>query len=90
MWINLNNKQKLQILEQVENSIGLPQFIIEKDWWVFIVLKAVFQSQYADSIIFKGGTSLSKAYHLIDRFSEDIDLFIDRQLLGFDKLESKI
>lgn len=89
MWINLNDKQKLQILEQVENSLGLPAFVIEKDWWVCIVLKAVFQSQYADSIIFKGGTSLSKAYHLIDRFSEDIDLVIDRHLLGFDKLETK-
>lgn len=89
MWINLTHKQKLQILEQVENSIGLPAFVVEKDWWVCIVLKAVFQTKYTDSIIFKGGTSLSKAYNLIGRFSEDIDLIIDRHLLGFDKLESK-
>lgn len=89
MWINLTDKQKLQILEQVENAIGLPAFVIEKDWWVCVILKAVFQSKYADSIIFKGGTSLSKAYNLIDRFSEDIDLIIDRHLLGFDQLESK-
>ncbi|MGJ1365762.1 nucleotidyl transferase AbiEii/AbiGii toxin family protein [Sphingobacterium spiritivorum] len=89
MWINLTNEQKLQVLEQVENSIGLPAFVVEKDWWVCIILKAVFQSKYADSIIFKGGTSLSKAYNLIDRFSEDIDLIIDRHLLGFDQLESK-
>jgi len=89
MWINLADEQKLQVLEQVEDSIGLPAFVVEKDWWVCAVLKAVFQSKYADSIIFKGGTSLSKAYDLIDRFSEDIDLIIDRHLLGFDKLESK-
>jgi len=89
MWINLDGKQKLQILEQVENSLGLPAFVVEKDWWVCIVLKAIFQSKYANSIIFKGGTSLSKAYQLIDRFSEDVDLVIDRHLLGFDKLESK-
>lgn len=89
MWINLTDEQKLQILEQVENSIGLPAFVVEKDWWVCAVLKAVFQSKYADSIIFKGGTSLSKAYNLIGRFSEDIDLIIDRHLLGFDKLDSK-
>ena len=63
--------------------------MVEKDWWVCAILKAVFQSRYADSIIFKGGTSLSKAYNLIDRFSEDIDLIIDRHLLGFDQLESK-
>src|SRR5690606_25126930 len=68
---------------------GLPAFVVEKDWWVCIILKAIFQSQYADSIIFKGGTSLSKAYGLIERFSEDIDLIIDRHLLGFDELVSK-
>lgn len=89
MWINLADEQKFQVLEQVENSIGLPAFVVEKDWWVCIILKAVFQSRYAGSIIFKGGTSLSKAYNLIDRFSEDIDLVIDRHLLGFDQLESK-
>ncbi|WP_282638650.1 nucleotidyl transferase AbiEii/AbiGii toxin family protein [Sphingobacterium thalpophilum] len=89
MWINLTDEQKLQVLEQVENEIGLPAFVVEKDWWVCVILKAVFRSKYAGSIIFKGGTSLSKAYHLIDRFSEDIDLIIDRHLLGFDQLESK-
>jgi predicted nucleotidyltransferase component of viral defense system len=88
MWINLPDEQKLQILEQVESSIGLPAFVVEKDWWVCAVLRAVFQSKYADSIIFKGGTSLSKAYNLIGRFSEDIDLIIDRHLLGFDNLAS--
>lgn len=89
MWINLTDEQKLQVLEQVENAFGLPAFVIEKDWWVCVLLKAVYQSKYADSIIFKGGTSLSKAYNLINRFSEDIDLIIDRHLLGFDQLESK-
>jgi len=89
MWINLTDEQKLQVLEQVENAIGLPAFVVEKDWWACVILKTVFQSKYADSIIFKGGTSLSKAYNLIDCFSEDIDLIIDRHLLGFDQLGSK-
>lgn len=88
MWIKLNKEQKIQTLEQTANEKGLPAFVIEKDWWVCIILKAIFQSKYADSIIFKGGTSLSKAYQLIDRFSEDIDLIIDRHLLGFDELKS--
>lgn len=88
MWINLKEKQKVQILEQLGAERGLPAFVIEKDWWVCILLKAVFQSKYADSIIFKGGTSLSKAYQLINRFSEDIDLIIDRKLLGFAELKS--
>lgn len=89
MWIDLTTEQKAQVLEQVGVAKGLPAFVVEKDWWVCILLRAVFQSPYADSIIFKGGTSLSKAYGLIDRFSEDIDLIIDRHLLGFDKLQSK-
>lgn len=49
----------------------------------------MFHSKFADAIIFKGGTSLSKAYNIINRFSEDIDLIIDRELLGFGKLTSK-
>lgn len=88
MWINLPIDQKIQVLEQTGIAKGLPAFVVEKDWWVCILLKAIFQSQYANSIIFKGGTSLSKAYHLIDRFSEDIDLIIDRHLLGFDTLQT--
>lgn len=88
-WIKLSKEQKIQTLEQVANEKDLPAFAIEKDWWVCILLKAVFQSKYAGSIIFKGGTSLSKAYQLIDRFSEDIDLIIDRHLLGFDDLTSR-
>ncbi len=88
MWIKLTTEQKILILEQTGVEKGLPAFVVEKDWWVCIILRAIFQSQYAGSIIFKGGTSLSKAYGLIDRFSEDIDLIIDRHLLGFDKLES--
>ena len=61
MWINLEHNQKLNLLEQLSSSSGLPMLAIEKDWWVCITLKAVFQSKYATSIIFKGGTSLSKA-----------------------------
>lgn len=57
--------------------------------WVCILLKVIFQSRYANSIIFKAGTSLSKANDLIDRFSEDIDFIIDRHLLRFDELNSK-
>ena len=45
--------------------------------WVCILLKVIFQSRYANSIIFKASTSLSKANDLIDRFSEDIDFIID-------------
>jgi len=55
---------------------------IEKDIWVTRVLHALFSLPVSEHLIFKGGTSLSKAWNLIDRFSEDIDLAIDPQLLG--------
>lgn len=88
MWINLNNEDRLIVLNQVAIQKKLPTFVIEKDWWVCTLLRAIFQSKYKEFIIFKGGTSLSKAYHIIDRFSEDIDLIIDRHLLGFEELKS--
>ena len=83
-WLKLSKKRRVEILEQVNNRLGLPIQAVEKDWWVTMVLKAVFSSRFAEHFVFKGGTSLSKAYHLIDRFSEDIDLAIDRKFLGFD------
>lgn len=56
--------------------IGLPQIYVEKDYWVTKALKHLSQSRHVDEVVFKGGTSLSKAYRLIDRFSEDIDLAV--------------
>lgn len=83
-WLKLSKNRRVEILEQVNNRLGLPIQAVEKDWWVTMLLKAVFSSKFAKYFVFKGGTSLSKAYHLIDRFSEDIDLAIDRKFLGFD------
>ena len=57
---------------------------MEKDFWVCLVLKILFvNSAFKDSLVFKGGTSLSKVYGLIDRFSEDIDLVLDWKTIGF-------
>lgn len=59
--------------------------IVEKDFWVCFTLDYLFhKSPWPQSFIFKGGTSLSKAYHAIERFSEDIDLIMDWRLLGYD------
>ena len=83
-WLKISKTRRIEILEQINNRLCLPIQAIEKDWWVTMVLKAVFSSEFAEYFVFKGGTSLSKAYHLIDRFSEDIDLAIDRKFLGLD------
>ena len=88
-WLKLSEKRRLEILNQVNNQTGLPTDAIEKDWWVTITLKAIFSSKFAQHLVFKGGTSLSKAYNLIERFSEDIDLSIDRTMLGFEGEISK-
>ncbi len=83
-WIELADKEKIEILDKVALTTGLPVESIEKDWWVTMVLQALFSCGCADHIVFKGGTSLSKAWNLIERFSEDIDIAIDRRFFGFD------
>jgi predicted nucleotidyltransferase component of viral defense system len=64
---------------------GVANTIIEKDFWVCWTLKRLFGLQHEDTatLVFKGGTSLSKAFGAIRRFSEDIDLSFDRADLGY-------
>lgn len=83
-WLTLTKKRRIEILNQATELTGLPSVAIEKDWWVTLALKASFSLPYSKYIVFKGGTSLSKGWNLIDRFSEDIDLAIDRKFFGFD------
>ncbi|MEO6831186.1 MAG: nucleotidyl transferase AbiEii/AbiGii toxin family protein, partial [Chitinophagaceae bacterium] len=77
--------QKRAILAQVSNlKEGISEQAVEKDAWVTLVLEALFKlPEVGEHLVFKGGTSLSKGYNLIGRFSEDIDFAIDRSLLGF-------
>jgi len=70
-------------LNQANSKTGLLPHSIEIDWWVTLALKAIFLIKWKDNLVFKGGTSLSKAWGLIERFSEDIDLAMDRKVLGF-------
>lgn len=84
-WFRLTGENKRNIFGEVANRMNLPAAAIEKDWWVVRTLELVFQTEIGQHTVFKGGTSLSKAWNLIDRFSEDIDLALDRKFLGFDK-----
>ncbi|MGL5112643.1 MAG: nucleotidyl transferase AbiEii/AbiGii toxin family protein, partial [Flavobacterium sp.] len=88
-WQELSKTDKLQIFEETKKKTGLPIQAIEKDWWVTQTLGLIFTMDCAPHIVFKGGTSLSKAWNLIERFSEDIDLALDRRYLGFDAEMSK-
>lgn len=73
-WLKLTDEQRKVTVEQAAVLSGINSKAIEKDWWVTLTLKALFQSVYSDYLVFKGGTSLSKCWKLIERFSEDIDI----------------
>mgnify|MGYP001471840853 FL=1 len=89
-FIDLSTEDRVDILNRVSSELNIRQReVIEKDWWVTAVLRAMFSLPYANHLSFKGGTSLSKCWHLIDRFSEDIDIAIDREYLGFSGTLSK-
>jgi len=79
----LESEQQL-VLQQTAERLGLPVQAVEKDLWVSCVLQILFDSPFSNTLVFKGGTSLSKIWHLIDRFSEDIDLALDRKLFDLE------
>ena len=76
-WLkNLNDASRLTSINEASRISGISAKAIEKDWWVVRTLALVFASSIAPHTVFKGGTSLSKAWNLIDRFSEDIDIVV--------------
>lgn len=73
------------LFQETANRRGLSPLVIEKDFWVCWTLKHLFAiPSLGPHLIFKGGTSLSKVFRLIQRFSEDIDVSLRRDYLGFD------
>lgn len=77
-------QQRQELFRETAQKMGIHEAIVEKDFWVCLILEIIFTStNWGNKVIFKGGTSLSKAYHLIERFSEDIDLILDWRELGF-------
>lgn len=75
MVLHLENEAFRELIELAADHFGYEQSHVEKDYWVCKILKELASSGFADNIYFKGGTSLSKAYAIIDRFSEDLDMF---------------
>ena len=82
-YSDLNLQERQDILRRVQSETGMDLQIIEKDWWVTAILRALFALPYAQHMSFKGGTNLSKCWNLIRRMSEDVDIAIDREYLGF-------
>ena len=73
----LKQSEREAIFNEIATFEGMKPFAVEKDWWVSLTLEIIFQMGISTHLVFKGGTSLSKAWKLINRFSEDIDLAID-------------
>lgn len=85
MNLHENQDDFKELIQLTAEHLKISEVYIEKDYWVCHILKKLSQSEYKENIVFKGGTSLSKAYGIIERFSEDIDL----QLLNFAGGDSK-
>jgi hypothetical protein len=82
-WLkNLSDASRLTSINEASRISGISAKAIEKDWWVTLSLRLLFHTPYAKHFAFKGGTSLSKGWQLIDRFSEDIDISLSSEAVG--------
>jgi hypothetical protein len=82
-YLDLSDQDKRLVLEQTAAEMGVDPVVVEKDLWVTAILGILFtHPETKDRFVFKGGTSLSKVYGAIRRFSEDVDLIVDWRLLG--------
>lgn len=81
-WQNHSSDERIAMIQTVAQDHNIEDNAIEKDWWVTVVLKALFNTSCGKWLLFKGGTSLSKGWNLINRFSEDIDISIGRNFFG--------
>jgi len=84
----LDDKERSIVFRNTANKMQVNEAIIEKDFWVVLLLDYLFNKcKYKNSFTFKGGTSLSKGYSLIKRFSEDIDIILDWRVFGIEENE---
>ena len=83
-FYRLPDETKKRIYKNAGEKNNLPAYAVEKDWWVAQTLSILKNTEIGKHLVFKGGTSLSKAWDVIERFSEDIDLAVDRAFFGFE------
>lgn len=79
---SFSDEQKVSVFNEIKEKLNVSLKAAEKDWWVCHVIQALFQLRCADALTFKGGTSLSKAWGITERFSEDVDISIDKSFFG--------
>jgi predicted nucleotidyltransferase component of viral defense system len=73
-FLQLPEERRRTFITQAATETGMTEKAVEKDWWVTLILRAIFTLPMAENFVFKGGTSLSKGWKLIQRLSEDIDI----------------
>ena len=83
-YLDLGPGDRREVLEFAASESGRPAYLLEKDIWVVWALRTLFDAHMGAPLVFKGGTSLSKAYGAIRRFSEDVDLTGDIRALIHD------
>ncbi|OJX74305.1 nucleotidyl transferase AbiEii/AbiGii toxin family protein [Magnetospirillum sp. 64-120] len=88
-FLSLSAADRREVLGVAADRSGRPAHLLEKDVWVVWALQTVFGSALGDHLVFKGGTSLSKAYGVIQRFSEDVDLTYDIRAIAPDLVGDK-
>jgi hypothetical protein len=86
-FLKLPSEDRKIYIEEAAGRRGLSPVILEKDFWVCWLLHVLFDATFHDAIVFKGGTSLSKVFGVIDRLSEDIDLSLAPDFLGIGEPE---
>lgn len=86
-WFQLSRQDQFEALEVAAARLGRPAHLLEKDIWLVWVLSVIYKSPLNKKLTFKGGTSLSKVYRIIERFSEDVDLTYDIRELVPDLLK---
>ncbi len=84
-FIEMAEERRRRVCNQTGAQLNMAEVTVEKDFWVCWILDKLFQlPTWGNHLTFKGGTSLSKGWNIIERFSEDIDIVINRSALGFD------
>jgi predicted nucleotidyltransferase component of viral defense system len=90
MNLHQHTEDFIELVKLSANHFKIATGFIEKDYWITLILCRLSQSSNRENVVFKGGTSLTKGYRLINRFSEDIDLAMINENLSGNALKAKI
>jgi hypothetical protein len=82
IWQHYTEEEKIVMLQQVAERERINEQAVEKDWWVSVIMTALSKTSWSKFLQFKGGTSLSKGWGVVERFSEDVDLSVNRSAFG--------